>query len=246
LIELVRSDLHRRAGSCGLSAFLRYILESPGFQLTFWLRLVAWLRQETSLIKGMHPLAGLARRDLSCKDRISMPASMQIGPGFYIGHFGGIGVNQASAIGGNCNTSQGVTLGQANRGERAGAPSIGDNAYIGPDAKVVGRAHAGSNVAFGADADVTRDVADNAVVGGIPAKVLSYEGSAPQVNSTNHSILKLQVGGAGNVSILSALRRGSRGLPSPRPTRAPRDRISRASCPRASAVDCVERSDIRP
>ena len=190
-IQLVKSDLYRHAGTCALSAFLRYMLESPEFRFTFWLRLVAWLRTETSLIGVLHPLAGLVKRRLTFKYGISIPASTQIGPGFYIGHFGGIVVNEASTIGSNCNISQGVTLGQANRGERKGAPSIGDNVYIGPGAKVVGRVHVGSNVAIGANAVVTGDVPDDAVVGGVPAKVLSYEGSAGYVNRTDYSILTL-------------------------------------------------------
>jgi len=188
-IQLVRSDLYRHAGTCDLSAFLHYLLESPGFQFTFWLRLVAWLRTEPSLIRVLHPLAGLVKRHLSYKYGISIPASTQIGPGFYIGHFGGIVVNEKSTIGSNCNVSQGVTLGQANRGERKGAPVIGDDVYIGPGAKVVGHVHVGSHVAIGANAVVTRDVPDNAVVGGIPATVLSYEGSVGYVNRTDYSIV---------------------------------------------------------
>ena len=190
-IQLVRSDLYRHAGTCELPAFLHYMLESPGFQYAFWLRLVAWLRTETSVIRVLHPLARLVKRHLSHKYGISIPASTVIGPGFYIGHFGGIVVNEASTLGRNCNISQGVTLGQANRGERAGAPCIGDNVYIGPGAKVVGRVRVGSNVAIGANAVVSRDVPDNAVVGGIPAKVLSYEGSAGYVNRTDYSISTL-------------------------------------------------------
>lgn len=164
-------------------------MECPGFQFVFWLRLVAWLRTERSLLRVLHLPAGLMKRHLSYKYGISIPASTQIGPGFYVGHFGGIVVNEASTIGSNCNISQGVTLGQANRGGRRGAPTIGDSVYIGPGAKIVGRVHVGSNVAIGANAVVTGDVPDNAVVGGIPARVLSYEGSAGYVNRTDYSIL---------------------------------------------------------
>ena len=162
------------------------MVESPGFQFTFWLRLVAWLQAESSLIGILHPFAGLAKRHFSYKYGISIPASTRIGSGFYIGHFGGIVVNEASTIGRNCNISQGVTLGQANRGERRGAPTIGDNVYIGPGAKIVGRVHVGSNVAIGANAVVSRDVPDNAVVGGIPAEVISYEGSSGYINRTDY------------------------------------------------------------
>ncbi|MGE5865508.1 MAG: serine O-acetyltransferase, partial [Rhizobacter sp.] len=106
--------------------------------------------------------------------------------GFYIGHFGGIVVNGESVIGKNCNISQGVTLGQANRGRNKGCPIVGDNVYIGPGAKLVGAVRIGDNVAIGANAVVTRDVPDNAVVVGIPARVISHEGSAGYVNNTDY------------------------------------------------------------
>jgi serine O-acetyltransferase len=84
-------------------------------------------------------------------------------------------------IGRNCNISQGVTLGQANRGPRKGYPVIGDNVYIGPGAKVIGNVRVGSKVAIGANCVVTRDVPDNAVAVGIPGHVVSSERSAGYV-----------------------------------------------------------------
>src|SRR3712207_7191864 len=57
---------------------------------------------------------------------------------FRSGHCGDIHVNPRARIGKNCNLSQGVTLGQANRGKNAGYPVIGDGVYIGPGAKIDG------------------------------------------------------------------------------------------------------------
>ena len=50
--------------------------------------------------------------------------------------------------------------------------------YIGAGAKVVGKIRVGNNVAIGANAVVTKDVPDNAVVGGIPAKIISMDGAS--------------------------------------------------------------------
>jgi len=182
----VKSDLYRHAGQADLRTFLLYMLQSPGFKCAFWLRFVAWLRIQQSAVRLLHPAAGFVKQHLGNKYGISIPASTVIGPGLCIDHFGGIFVNGSCVIGKDCTVSQNVTLGRANRGRRRGAPVIGDRVYIGPGAKVVGAVRVGSDVAIGANAVVTEDVPDSAVVGGVPAKVLSYDGSAGYVNRTDY------------------------------------------------------------
>ena len=95
-------------------------------------------------------------------------------------------INGRSVIGKNCNISQGVTLGQANRGQNKGYPILGDNIYIGPGAKIVGAVKIGNNVAIGANCVVTKDVPDNSVVIGIPGKVISQKGSKDYVTKTDY------------------------------------------------------------
>lgn len=58
--------------------------------------------------------------------------------------------------------------------------------YIGPGAKMFGSIKIGNNVAIGANCVVTKDIPDNAVVVGIPGKVISYEGSNGYVNRTDY------------------------------------------------------------
>jgi len=117
---------------------------------------------------------------------ITIPFTTSIGSGFYIGHFGCIIVHQKTVIGRNCNLSQGVTLGQANRGKNKGYPTIGDNTYVGPGAKVIGAVSIGDNVAVGANSVVTKDVPNNAVVAGVPAKIISYKGSVDYIGNTDY------------------------------------------------------------
>lgn len=116
----------------------------------------------------------------------SIPPETDIGAGFYIGHFSGIFVNAGCRIGANCNISQGVTLGQSNRGKNAGYPVLGDNVYIGPGAKIVGGVRIGSDVAIGANCVVTRDIPDGSVVVGIPGKVISSDGSKGYINRIDY------------------------------------------------------------
>jgi len=129
----------------------------------------------------LHLLTPEARKRLKAISEFS-----ELGSGFYIAHIGGIYVNDSCSIGKNCNITTGVTLGQANRGVRKGAPIVGDNVYIGPGAKLVGKVKVGNNVAIGANCVVTKDIPDNAVVAGVPGRVLSYDGSVSYVNRTEY------------------------------------------------------------
>jgi serine O-acetyltransferase len=117
---------------------------------------------------------------------ISIPPDTKIGSGFYIGHFGGIVVNSNCVIGNNCNISQGVSLGKANRGKNKGFPVLGNNIYIGPGAKIVGAVRIGDNVAIGANCVVTKNIPNNSVVVGIPGRVISSKGAEGYVNRTDY------------------------------------------------------------
>ncbi len=184
---LVRSDLYRYTGKISSKLFLKHILGVPGFQYSFWMRTCAFLEQTKICRYTILFIARIILRHYTYKYGIAIPYNTKIGSGFYIGHFGGIVVSGRSVIGKNCNISQCVTLGQANRGKNKGWPVIGDNVYIGPGAKIVGKVKVGNNVAIGANCVVTRDAPDNAVVVGIPGEVISYKGSQDYVNRTDYS-----------------------------------------------------------
>lgn len=46
-----------------------------------------------------------------------------------------------------------------------------------PGSKVVGNVHIGNNVVIAANSVVTKDIPDNCIVGGIPARILSEDSS---------------------------------------------------------------------
>jgi serine O-acetyltransferase len=106
-----------------------------------------------------------------------IPAGAKIGPGLYIGHFGCIVISTAAVIGERCNLSQGVTIGAGTRKGIRGAPVIGDRVYIAPGAKIFGPITVGSDSAVGANAVVNDDVPSGVSVAGIPARVVSDNGS---------------------------------------------------------------------
>ena len=95
-----------------------------------------------------------------------------VGPGLYIAHYGNIMVSRHTTIGAGCNIGSGVTLGYGMGSVGRGGPTVGDAVFIAPGAKVFGPVNIGSGAIVGANAVVTGDVPDNAVVAGVPAKVI--------------------------------------------------------------------------
>lgn len=183
---LVNSDLHRYAGNSSFSSFLRnYILE-PGFRYSYWMRTCSRVKDIPVLKTFLFPLCWFILHQLELRFGISISYKTRIGSGFYIGHFGGIIVNSNAVIGKNCNISHLVTLGITNRGEKKGVPIICDNVYIGPGAKIIGNIRVGNNAAIGANCVVTKDVPDNAVVVGVPGKIISFDGSLGYINRTDY------------------------------------------------------------
>jgi serine O-acetyltransferase len=112
-----------------------------------------------------------------------IPDTTSIGPGLYLGHFGGVVVSPLAVIGKNVNIAQGVTIGQTNRGLKVGAPIIGDRVWIGAHALVVGGIHIGNEALIGPGAYVNFDVPDRAVVIGNPGKIVSYAGTEGYVEN---------------------------------------------------------------
>ena len=180
---LWRSDLYRHLnGQGGWRAFARAYRLMPGFRFMFWLRLAAMTRGSGGLWLLPHVLARLMHRRLRFRFGISIPYNTRIGAGFYIGHACGIVIHEQVQIGRNCSISQGVTIGQRNRGARVGVPVIGDAVYIGPGAVLIGAIDVASGCAIGANAVVTHDLCANAVAVGVPARVISTKGSSGYAN----------------------------------------------------------------
>lgn len=95
-----------------------------------------------------------------------------IEPGLTIWHWGAIIINPHAKIGRGCVLNPGVIIGHKEKGL---APHIGDNCFIGGGAKVIGDIKIGDNVTIAPNAVVVKDVPDNAVVGGVPAKIIKFK-----------------------------------------------------------------------
>ena len=96
-----------------------------------------------------------------------------IGRRLSIEHHGGIVIHGAAVVGDDCMIRHGVTIGNTGRLDPTGAPTIGNRVEIGAGAKILGRVAIGDDVIVGANAVVTHDVPAGAVVGGVPARIIS-------------------------------------------------------------------------
>ena len=108
---------------------------------------------------------------------IEIPPSAKIGKNLFIDHGMGVVIGATAEIGNNVTIYHMATLGgispsinSNNQREIKRHPTLKDNVVIGSGAQVLGPVIVGNNAKIGANAVVTKDVPDNAVMVGIPAK----------------------------------------------------------------------------
>ncbi len=95
------------------------------------------------------------------------------GAGLHLMHWGSIVISGKAKIGRNCRIHSCVNIGQFGNG----APSIGNNVYIGPGAKIFGNITIGHGVVIGANAVVNKSFPDNVTIAGVPAEIIKRQGN---------------------------------------------------------------------
>lgn len=110
-------------------------------------------------------------RILKIKYAYELELNTHIGPGMLIVHYGGFRVNAAASIGANATIFPGVTIGSIRLGKRQGAPTIGNDVYIGANAAIVGGIKVGDDVVIAPNSFVNFDVPSHSVVFGNPGIV---------------------------------------------------------------------------
>ena len=96
------------------------------------------------------------------------------GPGLCIVHWGTITVSGLARVGANCRLHPGTCLGQ----HEGAAPTLGDDVYIGPGAKLYGGIKLGNRVSVGANSVVNKSFGDGAVIAGVPAVIVNSKSGA--------------------------------------------------------------------
>ncbi len=184
VVHEIRRDLYRRTnGHVGLKQFIRCYFIYHGFRYVVLIRLSKYFKNHPVLRYFLYCPVRLMAFLCGSKYGIDIPLSVDIGSGLRIEHFGGIFLSARTVIGKNCNILNNVTFGYLPRGIHKGTPiSVGNNVYIGPGAKILGKITVGNNVVIGANTVVTKNVPDNCTVFGIPGRVVSREGSVDYVD----------------------------------------------------------------
>lgn len=128
---------------------------------------------------GWHKIANIYHRFLY--KRLSLKLQISIYPGTIAGgvriyHAGGpTRISPNCRIGRNCTIISGVIFGNKYEKTTNQITSVGDNCYFGADSKIIGNIKIGNNVTVGANAVVVKDIPDNSVVGGVPAKIIKQK-----------------------------------------------------------------------
>ncbi|MDW6003093.1 serine O-acetyltransferase [Vibrio mangrovi] len=166
----IRADVFRWYGKYSLLLFVKAFLSQKGFRFVLLMRLAKHGRK-IPVLNLFFILFYKVSKVIYTSD-VNYRAT--IGPGLRMHHVFGTTWGEHVRIGRNATIVHNVTI----AGKNGEWPVIGDNVYLGTGCCILGGINIGNNVVVGANAVVTKDVPDNAIVAGIPAKVVSEKGSA--------------------------------------------------------------------
>ena len=151
---------------------LSVILTYPGAKAVFFHRIANFFS-----IAKFNLIARIISQFSRFLTGIEIHPSAKIGKNLFIDHGMGVVIGETSDIGNNVTIYHMVTLGgispSINSAEQRNVkrhPTLKDNVVVGSGAQILGPVVIGKNAKIGANAVVTKDVAENSVMVGIPAK----------------------------------------------------------------------------
>ena len=151
---------------------LRIILTYPGAKAVFFHKIANFFA-----IAKFHLVARIISQFSRFLTGIEIHPKANIGKNLFIDHGMGVVIGETSEIGDNVTIYHMATLGgispSVNSNEQRNIkrhPTLKDNVVVGSGAQILGPVTVGKNAKIGANAVVTKDVPENAVMVGIPAK----------------------------------------------------------------------------
>ena len=151
---------------------LSVILTYPGVKAVFFHRIANFFS-----IAKLDLIARIISQFSRFLTGIEIHPKAKIGENLFIDHGMGVVIGETSEIGNNVTIYHMVTLGgispsinSDNQRDSKRHPTLMDNVVVGSGAQVLGPIVVGKNSKIGANAVVTKDVPENAVMVGIPAK----------------------------------------------------------------------------
>ena len=151
---------------------LSIILTYPGAKAIFFHKIANFFA-----IAKFHLVARIISQFSRFLTGIEIHPRANIGKNLFIDHGMGVVIGETSEIGDNVTIYHRATLGgispSVNSNEQRNIkrhPTLKDNVVVGSGAQILGPVTVGKNAKIGANAVVTKDVPENAVMVGIPAK----------------------------------------------------------------------------
>ena len=151
---------------------LSLILTYPGVKAVFFHRIANFFQ-----LAKFYLVARMISQLSRFFTGIEIHPGAKIGKNLFIDHGMGVVIGETSEIGNNVTIYHMATLGgiapSINSNEQRQVkrhPTLGDCVVVGSGAQILGPVIIGANAKIGANAVVTKDVPENAVMVGIPAK----------------------------------------------------------------------------
>ena len=151
---------------------LSLILTYPGVKAVFFHRIANFFH-----LAKFHLVARIISQLSRFLTGIEIHPGAKIGKNLFIDHGMGVVIGETSEIGNNVTIYHMATLGgiapsinSNNQRQVKRHPTLSDCVVVGSGAQILGPVIIGANAKVGANAVVTKDVPENAVMVGIPAK----------------------------------------------------------------------------
>ena len=180
----LRADVYRYRASTTFRAFLSAWWYEPGFRFTWYLRKVAYYgKHKRSPLLFAYLYNRVLLNHYRFRYGFEISPRTDIGPGLFLGHFGGVVISPSAVLGCNVNMNQGCSIGATSRGKKKGAPMLEDRVWVGAGSIIVGSVRVGTDSLIAPGAYVNFDVQPSSLILGNPGKCVSSKGSAGYVNN---------------------------------------------------------------